>query len=81
LLVTVYNAVDNLAVTLQSIEEQDYPDIEVVIVDGASKDGTVDLIRQFEERIKDRTGLVVRWVSEPDEGLYDAMNKAYGLSN
>ena len=36
LLVTVYNAVDNLAVTLQSIEEQDYPDIEVVIVDGAS---------------------------------------------
>ncbi len=81
LMVTVYNAVDNLAVTLQSIEEQDYPDIEVVIVDGASKDGTVDLIRQFEERIKDRTGLVVRWVSEPDEGLYDAMNKAYGLSN
>lgn len=81
LLVTVYNAGDNLAVTLQSIEEQDYQNIEVVIVDGGSTDGTLDLVRQFEDRIKDRAGLSLRWVSEPDGGLYDAMNKAYRLSS
>lgn len=80
LLVTVYNARENLAVTLQSIEEQDYQNIEVVIVDGGSADGTLDLIRAFEQRTAGRTGLSLRWVSEPDEGLYDAMNKAYRIS-
>lgn len=80
LLVTVYNAEENLAVTLQSIEEQDYQNIEVVIVDGGSTDGTLDLVRQFEGRIKDCAGLSLRWVSEKDGGLYDAMNKAYRLS-
>jgi len=80
LLVTVYNAEENLAATLQSIEEQMYQNIEVVIVDGGSTDGTVALIRQFENRTADRAGLSLRWVSEKDQGLYDAMNKAYRLS-
>lgn len=80
LLVTVYNAEENLAATLQSIEEQTYQNIEVVIVDGGSTDGTVALIRQFENRTADRAGLSLRWVSEKDQGLYDAMNKAYRLS-
>lgn len=80
LLVTVYNAEENLAATLQSIEEQVYQNIEVVIVDGGSTDGTVALIRQFENRTADRAGLSLRWVSERDQGLYDAMNKAYRLS-
>lgn len=80
LLVTVYNAEENLAATLQSIEEQAYQNIEVVIVDGGSTDGTVALIRQFENRTADRAGLSLRWVSEKDQGLYDAMNKAYRLS-
>ncbi len=80
MLVTVYNAEENLAATLQSIEEQTYQNIEVVIVDGGSTDGTVALIRQFENRTADRAGLSLRWVSEKDQGLYDAMNKAYRLS-
>ena len=80
MLVTVYNAEENLAATLQSIEEQVYQKIEVVIVDGGSTDGTVALIRQFENRTADRAGLSLRWVSEKDQGLYDAMNKAYRLS-
>ncbi len=80
MLVTVYNAEENLAATLQSIEEQVYQNIEVVIVDGGSTDGTVALIRQFENRTADRAGLSLRWVSEKDQGLYDAMNKAYRLS-
>lgn len=80
MLVTVYNAEENLAATLQSIEEQTYQNIEVVIVDGGSTDGTVALIRQFENRTADRAGLSLRWISEKDQGLYDAMNKAYRLS-
>lgn len=77
LLVTTYNVKDNLAVTLKSIEAQDYADIEVVIVDGQSRDGTVDVIREFAERHV--ASVSVRWVSEPDRGLYDAMNKAWAM--
>ena len=80
LLVTVYNVRDSLPVTLASIEAQDYEDMEAVIVDGGSTDGTVELIRQFAAKMADRQGLCVRWVSEPDEGLYDAMNKAFRMS-
>lgn len=80
LLVTVYNVKESLPVTLASIEEQDYGEIETVIVDGGSTDGTVELIRQFAARMEDRPGFSVRWVSEPDKGLYDAMNKAYRMS-
>lgn len=88
LLVTTYNVKDNLAVTLKSIEAQDYADVEVVIVDGQSTDGTVDVIREFaerytgEERTDEPTGsasISVRWISEPDNGLYDAMNKAWTM--
>ena len=89
LLVTTYNAKDNLAVTLGNIEAQDYPDIEVLIVDGQSTDGTVDLIREFADRHSDRKApdradsdggvIAVRWISEPDRGLYDAMNKAWAM--
>lgn len=88
LLVTTYNVKDNLTVTLESIETQDYADIEVVIVDGKSTDGTVDVIRDFAERhankgttdsLDDSASVSVCWVSEPDGGLYDAMNKAWGM--
>lgn len=75
LLVTTYNVKENLKITLASIEEQDYPSIEVVIVDGQSNDGTLDVIRAFAEKHQNPP-CTVRWVSEPDEGLYDAMNKA-----
>lgn len=76
LLITTYNVKDNLSVTLACIEAQDYADLEVVIVDGHSRDGTVDVIREFAERAK---RITVRWVSEPDRGLYDAMNKAWAM--
>lgn len=81
LLVTVYNVKESLPATLGSIEEQDYGDIETVIVDGSSTDGTVELIEDFAARMADRPGFSVRWVSEPDDGLYDAMNKAFRMSS
>lgn len=85
LLVTTYNVKNDLAVTLAGIEKQDYAPIEVVIVDGGSNDGTVDLIREFAKRHPESTrtagcpAMTVRWISEPDKGLYDAMNKAWAM--
>ncbi len=81
LLVTTYNACKYLPATLASIEEQDYGNIEVVIVDGVSKDGTAELIRKFARRHTGQAdgSIVVRWISEPDNGLYDAMNKALSM--
>ncbi len=85
LLVTTYNVKDDLTVTLAGIEKQDYAPIEVVIVDGGSHDGTVDVIREFAGRYPgcegatDDLSISVRWISEPDRGLYDAMNKAWAM--
>lgn len=87
LLITTYNVKDHLAVTLESVEAQDYGSIELVIVDGGSTDGTVDMIREFEARYPDRgrrmedtsAPISVRWISGPDKGLYDAMNKAWSM--
>ena len=75
LLLTTYNSAQNLPITLESIQSQTYKKIEVVIVDGASSDATILLIEQFAKN----TDLEVKWVSEPDKGLYDAMNKAYRM--
>ncbi len=64
-----YNAAPTLERTLKSVREQTYPHIEHLIVDGESKDNTVVLIQQY-------AGEKMAWLSEPDKGLYDAMNKA-----
>lgn len=85
LLVTTYNVREDLEVTLAAIEKQDYALIEVVIADGGSHDGTVDVIREFAARHSEkkpdagRSSITVKWVSEPDRGLYDAMNKAWTM--
>ncbi len=63
-----YNAAQWLERTILSILSQSYPDIEYIIIDGASTDGTVDIIKQYAPGIS-------FWSSEPDKGLYDAMNK------
>ncbi|MFY9515500.1 MAG: glycosyltransferase family 2 protein [Dysgonamonadaceae bacterium] len=68
-----YNAEHTLERTLKSVREQTYPAIEHIIVDGNSNDGTVALIHRYEnERLK--------WISEPDKGLYDAMNKGIKMA-
>src|ERR1700712_4186557 len=63
-----YNAEPFLERTIQSILAQTATDYEYVVIDGASKDGTVAIIKQYEH-------CITSWVSEPDKGLYDAMNK------
>lgn len=57
--------------TIKSVLDQTYHGLEYIIVDGASKDGTQDIIRNYEELFQGR----MKWVSEPDNGIYDAMNK------
>lgn len=74
LILTTYNCVNNLSKTFSSILSQDYNNIEVIVVDGASTDGTIDLIREFEDKIN------LKWISENDRGIYDAMNKGYRMS-
>lgn len=76
LILTSYNCNDNIKRTLDSIEKQDYPYIEVVIADGLSTDGTVESIIAFAKKTK----YICKWISEKDNGIYDAMNKGYALS-
>lgn len=68
-----YNAEKTLEDTIQSVISQTYHHVEYIIVDGASKDRTMDIVNRYRERIS-----VV--VSEPDKGLYDAMNKGIRLA-
>ena len=63
-----YNAADTIDKTMLSVLNQTYHDIEYIIIDGGSTDGTVEIIRKYADRI-------AYWVSEPDKGIYDAMNK------
>jgi glycosyltransferase involved in cell wall biosynthesis len=68
----VFNGKDHLETTIQSVVAQSYTNLEFVIIDGKSTDGTVEIIKRYESKI-------ARWVSEPDNGIYDAMNKAVGM--
>lgn len=69
-IVTVtYNAEEILEETIKSVINQSYEHIEYIIIDGASTDGTVDIIKKYEDHID-------YWVSEADDGIYYAMNKA-----
>lgn len=77
LILTSYNCKGNIIRTMRSIEMQDYPAIEVVIVDGVSTDGTVEVIKEYQKNSKYKC----RWVSEKDKGIYDAMNKGFELSS
>lgn len=76
-IMTTFNSRDHLKVTLESIRNQDYPSIEIVICDGGSTDGTLDIIRKY-AKIPEMN---IIWKSEKDNGIYDAMNKGYAMSD
>lgn len=76
LITVTYNSGDVLRCTIESVLRQTYPNIEYIIVDGASKDNTIDTIRTYEPQFKGR----MHWISEPDRGLYDAMNKGIHMA-
>lgn len=68
-----YNAEAVLENTIQSVVSQTYHHVEYIIVDGASKDGTLKIVNKYREKIH-------KIISEPDKGLYDAMNKGITLA-
>lgn len=69
-----YNAIQGIEKTISSVLGQSYPEIEYIVIDGDSKDGTVDVIQKYADRI----GYIV---SEPDGGIYDAMNKGVRVAS
>ena len=71
-----YNNAEGLRKTLASVATQTYPSIEHIIVDGGSTDGSVDVIREYESTLV----FNLKWVSEPDEGIYNAMNKGIEIA-
>lgn len=68
IITVVYNSQQFLESTIQSIATQESTNFEYIIIDGGSTDGTLDIIKKYPE-------VVDYWISEPDKGLYDAMNK------
>ncbi len=68
-----YNSAATLEKTIQSVVSQTYKNIEYIVVDGNSKDSTLEIIKKYDEHI-------TKWISEPDKGLYDAMNKGIEMA-
>ncbi len=76
-IVTVcYNSSKTIRKTFDSVLEQTYPEIEYLVIDGKSSDATVDIIKEYEPRFMGR----MHWISEKDNGIYDAMNKGINMS-
>jgi len=73
IITVVYNCVDLLPGTIESVMGQTYSNIEYIVVDGSSTDGTVAVIEKYADQIN-------QWISEPDQGLYDAMNKGLKMA-
>lgn len=104
LIMTCYNCIDQFRRSMESALSQDYPNLELVVVDGGSTDGTVDVIREYAARLQSDAKQVqpqvsssastqdtsttnatipertMRWISEPDHGIYDAMNKGIHMA-
>lgn len=70
----VFNQVKYIEETILSILSQGYPNLEYIIIDGGSTDGTVDIIKKYESHL-------AYWVSEPDNGMYDALQKGFDHSS
>ena len=76
LITATYNSAETLRDTMQSVLNQAFKDVDYIIVDGGSKDTTMDIVKEFEPKFEGR----LRWVSEKDKGIYDAMNKGVKMA-
>ena len=77
IITATYNSGKTLRDTIESVLSQTYSDFEHLIVDGGSKDNTLEIIKEYEPKYNGR----LRWISEPDRGLYDAMNKGIRMAS
>ena len=72
-----YNSIKTIRQTFDSILLQSFVDYEYIVVDGASTDGTIELIKEYELKFKGR----MRWISEPDNGIYEAIQKGFAMAS
>ncbi len=75
IITVVYNGENLLSDTMESVFRQTYPQVEYIVVDGASKDNSLKIIQEYAAKMPH-----LRWISEPDRGLYDAMNKGLRMA-
>jgi len=75
-----FNSEKTIAKTIESILEQDYQNIEYLIIDGASKDGTMKIVNSYKKKFNQK-GIEYVISSEKDKGIYDAMNKGVGKAS
>lgn len=76
IIICTYNADNKLRKTLNSILPQKSNDFEVIIIDGKSEDGTIDIIKMYEKKFKGK----LKWISEKDSGIYEAINKGIRIA-
>lgn len=76
IITVVFNGAGTIRDTMESVLTQTYPQIEYIVVDGQSNDGTVEIIKEYEPKFNGR----LHWISEKDKGLYDAMNKGIRMA-
>lgn len=77
IITVVYNNKDTISDAMNSVLSQNYDDLEYIVVDGASTDGTFEVIKEAIKRCPERS---INFISEKDNGIYDAMNKGIGLA-
>lgn len=73
IITATYNSIQHISGVLGSIQEQSYPNIELIVIDGGSTDGTVEVLKQ--------SNLLSQIISEKDDGIYDALNKGIRMAN
>jgi len=76
ILTATYNSGKTLRDTMESVLRQNYKGYEYIVIDGASKDATLDIVKEYEPKFEGR----LKYISEPDNGIYDAMNKGIRMA-
>ena len=76
IITVTYNRAHVIRGAIEGVLQQKYHDYEYIIVDGASKDNTLEIIKEYEPKFEGR----LHWISEPDKGLYDAINKGFKMA-
>jgi glycosyltransferase involved in cell wall biosynthesis len=77
IITAAYNSEKTISRAIESVVNQDYPNLEYIIIDGASTDKTIDIIKKYKEKYPEK----IKWISEPDNGVYDAINKGLDLAD
>jgi glycosyltransferase involved in cell wall biosynthesis len=77
IITATYNSEKTLSRSIESVVNQSYPNLEHIIIDGVSTDGTLGIIKKYQEKHPGK----IKWISEPDKGVYDAINKGLDLAD